>query len=164
MVTGNLLTITRLLPAPSRVPRSFPLPSFFPPFRESSRERPLLPALSLLEPELPESLPRLLLSLLELLLELLLLELLLELESDRGDSAGALGVSLFGLSLGGVRPSCAFEAVAAKPPMKSTSAVLIAPFLILSRLNFIVVSLCGGWTAGRVFDRPRLYSQIRIVK
>jgi hypothetical protein len=101
----------------------------------------------LFEPELPESLPRLLLSfelLLGLLLELLLLELLLELESDRGDSAGALGVSLLGLSLGGVRPSCALETLAATPPMMRTNTVVIAPFLILSRLNFIAVSFCVG--------------------
>jgi hypothetical protein len=147
-VTGTLLTITRSrpLPVPLLLRRSFPLPSFFEPFRESSpRERPLLPALSLLEAEFPESLPRLLLSLLELLLELLLeplLGLLLELGSDRGDSAGALGVSLLGLSLGGVRPSsCALDTVAAPPPMSSTNAEVITPFLILSRLNFIVVSL-----------------------
>jgi hypothetical protein len=101
----------------------------------------------LFEPLFPESLPRLLLSLFELLLglllELLLLELLLELESDRGDSAGALGVSLLGLSLGGVRPSsCARVAVTATPPKRRTKVVVITPFLILSRLNLIVVSLC----------------------
>jgi hypothetical protein len=111
----------------------------------SLRERPLFPALSLLEPEFAESLPRPLLSLFELLLglllELLLLELLLELGSERGASAGALGVSLLGLSLGGVRPSCALELVAAAPPKMRTNAEVIARFLILSRLNFIVVSL-----------------------
>jgi hypothetical protein len=133
--TGFLLTGTRSRGVPFPDTRgSFPLYTDFELRLSLLRE---LESLELLE--LLESLPRLL-SLFELLLELLLFELLLlGLGSLRDDSVGALGVSLFGLSLGGVR-SCAFEMVATTPNTRIRD-VVVTPFRIPLRLSFMAISL-----------------------